>query len=97
MTIFIVYSDSVEFTKSNDMYLSPCIQAVFTDQDDAITYCAELTGRMDSGYYAHEEYPYIKHHEVREGRKSIELRAKYSIPELHDEDDDSFIQTECRA
>ena len=66
MTIFIVYSNSVEFTKSNDSYINPCIQAIFNDEEQAQRYADELTHRMDSGYYAAEEYPYIKSYDVRD-------------------------------
>ena len=64
MTIFIVYSNSVEFTESNIMYLNPCIQAIFTTEDEAQGYADDLADRMNSGSYAHEEYPYITSHEV---------------------------------
>ena len=66
MTIFIVYSNSVEFTEKNDQYLVPCIQAIFNDKTQAERYSDELTHRMNSGYYAAEEYPYIKSHDVRD-------------------------------
>jgi len=66
MKIYIVYSNSVEFTKANEMYLSPCIQAIFNDKTQAERYSDELTHRMDSGYYSAEEYPYIKSHDVRD-------------------------------
>jgi hypothetical protein len=65
MTIFIVYSDTVKFTKSHDQYLDPCIQAIFTTEGEAQDYADDLADRMNSGSYAHEEYPYIKSHEVR--------------------------------
>jgi hypothetical protein len=66
MTIYIVFSDSIEFTESNNMYLNPCVQAVFTDATQAQDYVDELANRMNSGSYSHEEYPYIEKHEVRE-------------------------------
>ena len=65
MTIYIVYSDSVEFTESNDQYLNPCIQAIFTTKDEAQDYADDLADRMNSGYYASEEYPYVKSYDVR--------------------------------
>jgi len=68
MTIFIVYSDSMEFNHSdnNTAYFKPCVQAVFTTEEQAQRYSDELTHRMDSGYYAAEEYPYIKSYDVRD-------------------------------
>jgi len=76
MTIFIVYSDSMEFNHSDNCpdnyvdectaYFKPCVQAVFTTEAQAQGYSDELTHRMDSGYYAAEEYPYIKSYDVRD-------------------------------
>tara|TARA_R100000742_G_C4258960_1_gene76807 strand:+ start:684 stop:938 length:255 start_codon:yes stop_codon:yes gene_type:complete len=66
MQIYIVYSNSVEFTESNEQYLNPCIQAIFTDEEQAERYADELSHSMNSGYYAAEEYPYIKSHDVRD-------------------------------
>ena len=71
--IYIVYSNSVEFTKSKDQYLAPCIQAVFTDEKQAQRYADELTHRMDSGYYISEEYPYIKSYDVRDKHKYLDI------------------------
>lgn len=65
MTVYLVYSDTIEFTKANEMYTSPCVQAVFNTKDDADDYCLDLVGRMNTGSYAHEEYPYIKSFDVR--------------------------------
>ena len=67
MTIYIVYSNSMEFTKeSKESYLMPCVQAVFNDEVQAQRYADELTHRMDCGYYCSEEYPYIKSFNVRD-------------------------------
>ena len=75
MTIHIVYSDSVEFTKSNDQYLNPCIQAIFTTEDEAQDFADDLADRMNSGYYAHEEYPYVKSHEVRSTYAKVDVKC----------------------
>ena len=67
MTIYIVYSNSMEFTEeSKDSYLMPCVQAVFNDEVQAQRYADELAHNMDSGYYCSEEYPYIKSYDVRD-------------------------------
>jgi len=58
----------MEFNHSdnNTAYFKPCVQAVFTTEAQAQRYSDELTHRMDSGYYAAEEYPYIKSYDVRD-------------------------------
>ena len=70
MEVYVVYCDDLEY--------GACVQGIYSTMKAAKKHKHELSHRMDQGYYAHEEYPYIRVLQVRD-EYDRETPAAYGI------------------